>query len=132
MEAAGDHSGEGMNSNNHPLRIPHIRAGELRRDQTEPEKRLWSRLRNSRLNGFKFRRQFPVGQFVADFACPRSKLIVELDGAQHIEAIAKDKRRTRLLAEHGYSVIRFWNGEVLENLEGVLEKILQELESDRK
>ena len=121
-----------MISKNHPLNVPHTRARELRKNQTGPERKLWSRLRNGKLNGFKFRRQFPISNFIADFACPRAKLIVELDGAQHIVGASQDEWRTELLAEHGYKVIRFWNGEVLENLEGVLEKIRQGLERDAR
>jgi very-short-patch-repair endonuclease len=90
------------------------------------EKLLWARLRNGQLRGFKFRRQFPIGEFITDFACSAVRLVTELDGAQHIEQAGKDEWRTHLLAEYGYRVIRFWNDEVTTNIEGVLEKILAE------
>jgi very-short-patch-repair endonuclease len=110
-----------------PHRIPHDHARDLRRNQTEVEKRLWARLRNRQSSGVKFRRQFPIGEFVADFACPAAGLVVELDGSQHAEQAEKDQWRTRMLAGHGYRVLRFWNEEVLTNIDGVVESILQEL-----
>ncbi|MGO9267381.1 MAG: endonuclease domain-containing protein [Candidatus Binataceae bacterium] len=110
-----------------PHRIPHDRARDLRRNQTEAEKRLWARLRDGQIYDVKFRRQFPIGEFIADFACPAAHLAIELDGAQHAEQTEKDQWRTRLLAEHGYRVLRFWNEEVMTNIEGVLEKIIEEL-----
>ena len=110
-----------------PHRIPHDRARDLRRNQTEAEKRLWARLRDGQIYGVKFRRQFPIGEFIADFACPIARFAIEPDGAQHAEQTEKDQCRTRLLAEHGYRVLRFWNEEVMTNLEGVLALILLEL-----
>tara|TARA_R110002110_G_scaffold406951_1_gene627452 strand:- start:567 stop:884 length:318 start_codon:yes stop_codon:yes gene_type:complete len=95
--------------------------------QTEAEARLWSRLRNRTLGGFKFRRQTPVGPYIADFLCADRMLIVEADGGQHA-GNAADMRRTRFLEGRGYRVIRFWNSDVLSNTDGVLEMILIELE----
>ena len=103
-------------------------ARKLRRDMTEVEKQLWSRLRSSQLSGYKFVRQFPIGDAVADLACRRVKLVIELDGGQHAEN-ETDKARTKLIQAHGYQVVRFWNNDVLENIEGVLETILQELKN---
>jgi len=89
---------------------------------TEAEKRLWVRIRDRQLEGFKFRRQHPVGRYVADFACIEAKLIVELDGGQHADN-PKDLERTVWLESQGWCVIRFWNNEVFENLDGVLEHL---------
>jgi len=97
-------------------------ARRLRRDSTEVEKILWRGLRE-RIPGAKFRRQHPIGRFIADFACPGAKLVIEIDGGQHAERQEGDERRTAELARHGYRVIQFWNNDVLDNLEGVLEAI---------
>jgi very-short-patch-repair endonuclease len=75
------------------------------------------------LPGWKFRRQHPVGRYVIDLACPQRKLAIELDGGQHAERTEEDERRSRVIAEQGYRVIRFWNHDVVENIEGVLETI---------
>jgi very-short-patch-repair endonuclease len=90
---------------------------------TDAERKLWTRLRNRGAAGAKFRRQVPMGSFFADFACVERRLIVEVDGGQHADAGAADQRRTRALSDHGYTVLRFWNSEVLQNLDGVLAKI---------
>lgn len=102
-------------------------ARRLRRDMTDVERLLWSRLRGSQLDGRKFTKQFPIGPGVADFACRSAKLIVELDGGQHARATARDAARTAAIEAHGYLVIRFWNNDVTENIDGVLETILAEL-----
>jgi very-short-patch-repair endonuclease len=99
-------------------------ARRLRRHQTDAERILWFRLRDRRLNGWKFRRQKPLNGFVVDFCCPDAKLIVELDGGQHSAQKAKDARRIRSQDASGDLVLRFWNNEVLGNVEGVLEEIL--------
>ena len=101
-------------------------ARNLRRDMTEAEKLLWSHLRASQLDGTKFVRQLPVGPFIVDFACRSGKLIIELDGGQHAESTA-DAERTRVIEGFGYRIIRFWNHDVLTNIEGVLETIQTEL-----
>ena len=98
------------------------RARRLRCDMTDAERLLWSRLRSRQL-GVKFRRQMWLKGFIADFAAPEAKLVVELDGGQHDRDRAKDRRRTAALAEEGYCVLRFWNTEGFENLDGVLEVI---------
>ena|SRR5688500_15517152 len=95
-------------------------ARRLRRDATDAEKRLWRALREA-LPDAKFRRQSPVGPYIADFLSFRLKLIVELDGGQHAPEV--DARRTRYLEREGYSVLRFWNNDVLANTEGVLSQI---------
>jgi very-short-patch-repair endonuclease len=94
-------------------------ARALRRNQTDAETRLWRHLRDRRFLGLKFRRQAPVGRYVADFLCLDLMLIVELDGGQHAEN-SKDRERTRALEAKGYSVVRYWNNDVLSNTEGVL------------
>ena len=94
---------------------------------TDAERRLWSRLRAGQLDGRKFVTQFPIGDAVVDFACRSARLVVELDGGQHSEATQADAERTRLIEAHGYTVIRFWNSDVMDSLDGVLETILQHL-----
>jgi very-short-patch-repair endonuclease len=103
------------------------RARELRRNQTEVEKRLWAKLRAWQLGGAKFRRQQPIGPYIADFVCFERKLIVELDGGQHAATVAADERRTAWLESQGFRVMRFWNNDVIENIEGVLETIAREI-----
>ena len=108
------------------------RANELRRNQTEAEKLLWYRLRDRRLSGYKFRRQFPIGPYVADFACLSAQLIVELDGGQHAEQTAYDAARDHHIRKEGFGVLRFWNNEVVENLDGVLSVLLDVLAARSK
>lgn len=101
------------------------RARSLRRHAPFPERLVWSRLRGSGLAGAKFRRQHPIGPWFADFACAELKLVIELDGDTHStpEAQAFDARRAAFLKAGGWTVIRFWNSEVLESLEGTLDRI---------
>jgi very-short-patch-repair endonuclease len=94
---------------------------------TEVERLLWSQLRGRRLESYKFVDQLQIGDAIADFACRRAKLVVELDGGHHADQIEADAERTRIIEAHGYRVIRFWNSDVTDNLDGVLEAILQEL-----
>ncbi|WP_417610396.1 endonuclease domain-containing protein [Parasphingorhabdus sp.] len=101
------------------------RARTLRRDMTEAERKLWSRLRNRQLENTKFVKQFPIGPYVADFAARSLRLVIELDGGQHSES--KDAARTQAIEEHGYRVIRFWNNDVIENIDGVMETIVREI-----
>ena len=101
-------------------------ARKLRNDMTDAERRLWSHLRASQLGGVKFTRQLPIGDFVVDFACRSARIAVELDGGQHADNPADDVR-TRIIEAHGYRVIRFWNNDVLQNTDGVLTAILEEL-----
>jgi very-short-patch-repair endonuclease len=101
----------------------------LRRDATDAERKLWAQLRDRQLDGLKFKRQAPIGRFIADFACMEHHLIVEVDGGQHnFDANAKrDAERTAQLEAMGYVVLRFWNLDVLRNMDGVLTDILHEL-----
>ena len=105
------------------------RARELRAGMTDAEQKLWRYLRNRQLQGFKFRRQHEIGCYIADFVCTEAKLIVELDGGQHLEQMEYDERRTRQLKIMGYNLLRFWNNDVLTNTESVLEVILNTLAS---
>ena len=99
-------------------------ARRLRRDQTDAERTLWFRLRDRRLNGLKFRRQMPLKSYVVDFCCESARLVIELDGGQHAIRVDEDARRTSELESFGYVVPRFWNNDVLNNIDGVLETIV--------
>lgn len=101
-------------------------ARKLRREPTDAETRLWSRLRGKQLGGHKFTRQFPIGGFVVDFAERTARIAIELDGGQHADS-ASDAERTAIIEAHGYQVIRYWNHDVLMNTDGVLEDILRHL-----
>ncbi|MGA2126843.1 MAG: DUF559 domain-containing protein [Xanthobacteraceae bacterium] len=98
------------------------RARRLRRDQTDAERVLWLQLRDRRLRGLKFKRQVPIDRYVVDFLCTEAHLVIELDGGQH--ATLDESNRTKILEAMGYLVVRFWNNDVLENIDGVLEEIL--------
>jgi very-short-patch-repair endonuclease len=100
-------------------------ARQLRRNQTDAENLFWSKLRNRALNGYKFRRQVPVGNYIADFLCIEAMLIVELDGGQHAEQQEYDQRRTHWLESQGFRVLRFWNNEVLLNIDGICDALLE-------
>ena len=102
------------------------RARELRRNATDAEKLVWRALRSS-LPQFKWRRQMPIGPYFVDFACFAEKLVIELDGGQHAEAVEQDAARTRFLEAQGYRVIRFWNNDVLGNPDGVIVRIAEAL-----
>ena len=101
-------------------------AKKLRSDMTDAERRLWYRLRAHRFAGHKFKRQVPIGPYVADFACLGRKVIVEVDGGQHADS-QKDAERDHYLRSEGFHVLRFWNNDVLRNTDGVLEMILRAL-----
>lgn len=105
-------------------------ARSLRRNQTEAEQKLWLKLRNKQVGGFKFKRQVPKGPYIVDFYCAEARLIIELDGGQHAHghAVVYDARRTQFLQESGFRVLRFWNAEIFEGMEGVLETIWAKLQ----
>ena len=103
----------------------HARA--LRANMTDAEQVMWSHLRGRRLGGFKFKRQWTIARYVVDFCCIEQRLAVEIDGGQH--SAERDAARTRALNEHGYSVVRYWNNDVLENLDGVLTDVLARLKT---
>ena len=102
-------------------------ARMLRQNQTEAEARLWRHLRNRGLVGHKFRRQYPIGPYIADLVCLERYLVVEADGGQHAEREAEDVCRTRFLESQGFKMLRFWNNDVLSHTESVLIAILNEL-----
>ena len=106
-------------------------AKALRREMTNAEMRMWYHLRAGRFEGWKFRRQVPMGPFVVDFLCERALLIVEIDGGQHAERIDADRERTMWLEQQGYRVLRFWNNDVLGNMNGVLETLSPALSQGR-
>ena len=113
-----------------PRTLPAVqreRARTMRTAATPAERKLWSRLRASSLDGHKFSRQIAVGPYIADLVCRRLKLVVEVDGGQH--GGDDDHRRTRFLEAHGYTVLRFWNVEVLQEIDGVLTTILAALQA---
>ena len=98
-------------------------ARVLRRNQTEAERNMWSKLRARRLLGLKFRRQQRLGPYIVDFCCQEIKLVIEIDGGQHNSNINPDTKRSNLLTQEGYSLLRFWNDEIFTNSDGVLERI---------
>jgi very-short-patch-repair endonuclease len=109
-------------------RVPRQRvyAREMRANPTDAEQKLWRHLRHRlAAGGAHFRRQVQIGRFIADFASHRAKLIIEVDGGQHASRIAIDGERTKLFHEHGYRVLRYWNNDVLSNVDGVIEDIQQ-------
>jgi very-short-patch-repair endonuclease len=103
-------------------------AVELRRELTPAESRLWAYLRNDQL-GVNFRRQHAIGPYITDFCCIEKKLIIELDGGHHLDQEAYDTERTVFLESQGYQVLRFWNNEALNDLDGVMRVILKKLGS---
>jgi very-short-patch-repair endonuclease len=100
-------------------------ARELRKNATDCERLLWQHLRAHRLQGFKFKRQQPLGVYIVDFVCFEARLIIEADGGHHVEQAEYDNRRDDWLRSQGFMVLRFWNNEILANIEGVLERILE-------
>ncbi|MGE3317585.1 MAG: endonuclease domain-containing protein [Planctomycetaceae bacterium] len=106
----------------------HDRARDLRKNSSDAEAFVWSQLRNRRFHGFKFRRQVPVGRFIADFACLDRMLLIELDGGQHSLRRSYDASRDQWLASEGYRVIRFWNHEALDDWDAVAEAIWNALQ----
>lgn len=103
-------------------------ARNLRNRPTDAEHRLWRHLRRRQLCAMRFRRQQRLAGFIVDFVCPALKLIVEVDGAQHAAAAVADSERTQKLAALGYEVVRFWNGDVLQRTDAVLEAIVKAIE----
>ena len=99
------------------------RARRLRHDASDVENRLWFRLRSRQVAGAKFRRQEPIGPYFVDFCCVEAKLVIELDGGQHAERRSQDEMRSEFLRRAGYRILRFWNSDVVENLDAVLERI---------
>ncbi|WP_202967147.1 endonuclease domain-containing protein [Legionella worsleiensis] len=105
------------------------RAKALRQTMTDAENRMWYYLRNRRLSGYKFIRQHVIGNYIVDFVCREKKLIVEIDGSQHMDAVDYDLRRSQYLERRGYRVVRIWNHDVFKNIQGVMDSVLNELET---
>ncbi len=104
------------------------RAGELRKESTPAERKLWAYLRGDKLNRVNFRRQHAIGKYIPDFCSVEAKLIIELDGSQHLQQEDYDIERTKYLESQGYKVIRFWNDAVMKDINGVIRAILQSME----
>jgi very-short-patch-repair endonuclease len=101
------------------------RARQLRKNPTDAERLLWQKLRFWQVDGRKLRRQQPLGGYIVDFVCLERRLIVELDGGQHADRNAYDKKRDDWLRNQGFVILRFWNHDVLNNIDGVVEQILE-------
>ena len=101
----------------------HSTAKVLRKNFTDTERLLWKYLRSKQMQGFKFRRQEPIGNYVVDFICQEKQLVIEVDGGQHSTKNIRDNERDKWLKGQGYKLLRFWNNQVLMNTEGVLEVI---------
>ena len=114
--------GRGKNKDRMTSRLTNL-AKTLRKRSTDAELILWQRIKARRLEGIKFRRQQPIEDFIVDFLSFEKRIIIELDGGQHVEDRQKDRERDKLLTKAGFKVLRFWNNEIFENLDGVLERI---------
>jgi len=99
------------------------RARELRRNPTDTERKLWHHIRDKRIENFRFRRQRPIGKYIVDFICLEVNLVIELDGGHHADQQQYDAERTKYLTAQGLHVLRYWNNDVMQNIEGVLEDI---------
>ncbi len=106
------------------------RAKALHRDMTEAESRLWKHLRAHRMGDVHFRRQHAIGNYIVDFCAPRRKLIIELDGSQHLEQEEYDEERSEFLKSKGYKILRFWNNDVMNNVDSVLSVIWDTLQKE--
>jgi len=98
-----------------------------RNNQTDAEKLLWSHLRRKQIDGLKFRRQYPIANYILDFYCSEKKLAIELDGSQHMQNSGYDEKRAQILQKHNIEIMRFWDNEVLQNIDGVLQVIYERL-----
>ena len=121
--------GCGYSCYNHLMQEKYIKARKLRKNMTNQEKTLWYYLRKRFINNYRFRRQYPIGNYIVDFVCRKKNLIIELDGGQHNQNLIKDLDivRTQYLESRGFKVIRFWNNDIDTNLEGVLNEIIRQL-----
>ena len=103
-------------------------ARMLRREMTDAERHLWQRLRLRNIDGFKFRRQYEIAPYIVDLICVEESLVIEIDGGQHADTVEYDATRTEFLANAGYHVLRFWNNDVLQNVDGVVQVITDALQ----
>ena len=116
-------------SNDKGYSRPTLRSRELRNNATDAERKLWPHLSARKLRGVRFNRQFPVGQFICDFVSREKRLVIEIDGGHHATNVEYDSRRTQFLNSQGYVVLRFWNNDVIDNLDGVLMMIGEALDN---
>lgn len=130
-EGGAQAPGEGGAVNTKSITPKNKQARKLRKEMTDAERKLWSLLRNRKLSGFKFRRQVPIGPYIADFLCFEARLIVEADGGQHA-ASEHDTKRDAWLSAEGYGILRFWNSDISDNSEGVLSRLASTLELHRE
>ncbi|MBQ4855359.1 endonuclease domain-containing protein [Rhodanobacter sp. B2A1Ga4] len=114
------------------MQLKWIRARQLRNKSTDAERRLWYFLCREQLAGHKFRRQYPLAGYIVDFVCMPARLVIELDGGQHLDALAYDGRRTATLEREGYRLLRFWNDDVLLRTQDVLAEVFRVLEERSK
>ena len=105
----------------------YIIARKLRKNSTEEERKIWNLLRNRQFLNLKFKRQVPIGEYIADFVCEEKKIAIEIDGGQHNEPDnwVKDNMRTQFIKSKGYKVLRFWNNDIKDNIEGVYQKLIE-------
>ena len=118
-----------FNQNDNGYSRPTLRSRQLRSNATEAERKLWPQLSARKLRGVRFNRQFPIGQFICDFVSREKRLVIEIDGGQHAMNAETDSRRTRFLNSQGCVVLRFWNNDVIDNLDGVLTMIGEALDN---
>ena len=104
------------------------RSRDLRKNLTDAEQKLWQKLRNKQIHGNKFRRQFVLGNYIVDFVCLDKRLIIEVDGGQHMDNVDYDLQRDKWLKKQNFKVLRFWNNQVLNEIDSVLEVIVKNLE----
>ncbi len=110
-------------------KVTQQRATQLRKQLTDAERHLWQHLRHKQILNVKFRRQMPIGPYIADFVCVTAKVVIELDGGQHQDQHNYDMARSAYLQQQGFRLLRFWNNEVFQNIDGVLAVILKELQT---
>ena len=125
---------EGVRAHMHKRTTPKTfsRAKELHRNMSPAEAKLWQHLRAHRMGDVHFRNQHAIGKYIVDFCAPRKKLIIELDGSQHLEQQEYDEERTKFLVARGYRVLRFWNNDVMNNMDAVLREIWNALNKGEK
>jgi very-short-patch-repair endonuclease len=109
--------------------LPKIKnnSRHLRNNMTDVERMLWAKIRGKQLQGFRFRRQHPLGVYIVDFICLELKLVIELDGSQHMQQQEYDMKRSQWLQKNSFTVMRFWNNDVLDNLDAVVQSIYNHL-----
>src|SRR3990172_12937668 len=115
-----------------PKPIGYKRARALRKELTPAERKLWAHLRGDKLNEVNFRRQHAIGKYIVDFCSVKEKLVIELDGSEHIEQAEYDAERSRFLESRGYKVIRFWNNQIMNDINGVIRALILAMEPESR